>query len=103
MAELMIIQLFAVYQDIVDTFVSPHRLHIHMIFNTHASHSYAGSKMPARVYKPDAQALAYILEPACIFYCGRGRKINVFFLRDRKSVNELMSYDTLHLKGYNLN
>ena len=68
-----------------------------MIFNTHPSQSYAGSKMYARVYKPAAQALAYILEPACLFCCGRGRKTNVLFLRDVESVNEVMSYDNYQL------
>mgnify|MGYP006882841064 CR=1 FL=1 len=68
-----------------------------MIFNTQTSQSYAGSKPYTRVYKPAAQALVYGLEPAFKFCCVRGRKRNVFFLRDYKSVNDLMSYDNYAL------
>lgn len=81
-------------QHIVDTFVSTHSLHIHMIINTNPPQSYAGSKVYTRVYKPAAQALVYTLEPACLFCCGLGRKRNVFFLRDPECVNDVMIYDT---------
>ena len=48
----------------------------------------------ARVYKPDAQDLAYVIGLARIFCCGRGRKIKVLFLRDVEGVNDVISYDS---------
>ena len=55
---------------IVDTFLSPHRLHIHMILNANPLQKYTYSKICTRVYKPATQALAYPMSYDVFFAVG---------------------------------